>query len=208
MHTKFRFIAAATVLASFAATAALAASNPPEVAFKSDNWTVVRSSGGLFSKGVECTGTYKDDKGIQLTADGLSVHLNGELQSITVRFDDKPARPVRYASRMEQNLRAVQITGGDFAELLASSRLRVQSTTAASGVVSEEVNLAGIKDAYASIKTGCSAPASAPSNTMAAPAAAVAPAPRSAAAPTCSDEQIARMEEQGLKTKQIVAICR
>ncbi len=204
MYTKSCFIAA--VLASLAGSAAFAASTPPEVAFKSDNWTVVRSS-GLFSKGVECTGTYKDDKGIQLSVDGLSVHLNGELKSITVRFDDKPARPVRYASRMEQNLRSVQISGGDFSELLASSRLRVQSTTASSGIVSEDVNLAGIKDAYASIKNGCAMPAAA----VAAPAAAapaMAPSAKQPNAPTCSDEQITRMEEQGLKTKQIVAICR
>lgn len=204
MHTKSRLIAAATLLASLAGSAAFAASSPPEVVFKSDNWTVVRSS-GLFSKGAECTGTYKDDKGIQLSPEGLSVHLNGELQSITVRFDDKPARPVRYASRMEQNLRAVQISGGDFSELLASSRLRVQSTTASSGVISEELGLAGIKEAYASIKNGCTAPAPA---ALAAPAAAMAPSAKQPTAPTCSDEQIARMEEQGLKTKQIVAICR
>jgi len=86
------------------------------VTFRSGNWKVVRTLDAMNDK-VTCTGIYKDDYSVQLNEGELYVSIRGGLQSITMRFDENPARKLRIPLKMEKDIGAVMLTGNDFNEL-------------------------------------------------------------------------------------------
>jgi len=168
------------------------------VALKAGNWKVLRTIDPMKDT-VRCTGIYKDNYGIQLSEDTLFVSVKGGLESITIRFDNKPALPLRLPSKIEKKIRSIIISGHDFSEATESNRLRIQASTLVSGIASEDLKLIGIKDAVESIKVGCPIQAEKSSPT------AVSDTPST---PTCTDVLISRMKQQGLKENQIIAICK
>ena len=155
---------------------------------------------------IDCTGIYKDNYGVQLSSDTMFVSIKGGLETVTLRFGDKPARPMRLAEKIEKNIRSIIISGSDFSELMESDRLRIQASTLISGIANEDFDLSGIKDALESIKTSCPIQASTP------------PSPKSEEltqqasdkpSPTvCTDIIMSRMKAHGIKQKQINAICK
>lgn len=136
-------------------------------------------------------------KGIQLIKDMLFVSIKGGIETITLRFSDKPARSLRLPEEMEKKVRSIIISGSDFSELIESDRLRIMASTLINGIVNEDLDLSGIKDALESIRTGCPIQANASST----------PKSEKQPAATCTDALIFRMKAQGLKESQIFAIC-
>jgi hypothetical protein len=137
----------------------------------------------------------------------MYVSVKGGIQLITLRFDDSPAGSSRQPEKMEKDVRAIIIDGADFNKLQESKRLRVQTLTLVSGIVSEDLDLTGLQESLASIKNSCpvqAAPVTPPPPPPPSPMAkADVPAP-----PVCSDVLISRMKAQGLKDKQILAVCK
>src|ERR1700761_6889020 len=87
------------VFVPLAAVAGNLAQEP--VVFESGNWRIHRGSDAMTDK-VSCTGVYKSDFGIQLSASDLFIHVSGGIEQIQVRFDDDPpgrSRPVSEAER-------------------------------------------------------------------------------------------------------------
>ncbi|RJF99050.1 hypothetical protein D3871_11400 [Noviherbaspirillum saxi] len=170
--------------------------------FKSGNWTVLRHTDPMKDT-VNCTGIHKENYGIQLTEDSLYVSIRGGIQSVTLRFDDNPARSMRLADDIEKKINSVIISGTDFTELVSSNRLRVQVSTLVRGIANEDLDLTGIQSTLENIKAKC------PAQKEEVKPAAVPLAPVSSAALTsCSTELKARMKAQGIKDKQIEAICK
>jgi len=166
------------------------------VAFQSGNWKILRTLDQMTDK-VDCTGIYKDDYGTQLTDDSLFLPVKGGIQGVTLRFGELPAEPLRLASDMEKKVGFVVITGSDFSKLLANGKLRFQISTLVNGINSGELDLTGVNEALASIKSGCPITAQSPQSQK----------PTKPKVLLCNEILIARMKSQGLKEGQIQSIC-
>ena len=127
-----------------------------KIVFKTADWKVFRDIDPMKDT-VNCTGIHKDDFSTQLVKDTLSIRVRGGVESITLRFDDNTAENLRWATRMEKDIRAVIIRGSDFDKLLNSSRLRIQISTLISGIQFRDLNLTGIKDVVDNMTQGCPA---------------------------------------------------
>lgn len=164
------------------------------------NWTILRDVDKMTDK-VTCTGIYQQDYSRQLSDEGLYISVKGGISSVTLRFDDLPARPMRLAGKIEKDVRAVMLEGADFDLAVSSVRLRGQVLTLVSGVQDFELDLSGIRDAVSNIKAGCPANAvgavSAP-----APLAAEPPQP-----PSCSPDLLDRMKAAKVTPAQVQKIC-
>lgn len=192
-----------TLMAAFAITVASSSASADlksaTVALTSGNWKVLRDKNTMTDK-TDCTGIYRDDYGIQLTAESLYIRVPGGLETVTLRFGEEPARPLRLPTEMEKKVRVIILTGTDLEQLQAVSRLRYQASTLVSGIKTGDLDLTGFSSALENIRAGC--PVQAP--------AAATTAPRSTEALTgslCNVALINRMRQQGLKDSQIAAIC-
>jgi hypothetical protein len=199
----FTIFAALIALNGSSASASL---KDAQVAFKSGNWKVLRSIDAMKDT-VDCTGIYKENYGVQLTNDALYVSIKGGIETVTLRFSDKPARSMRLAEKMEKNIRSIIISGTDFSELIESDRLRVQASTLVSGIANEDFDLSGIKDALESIRTKCPIQANVTTTTKLEPERPTVPLPEKPSPPVCSDVLKSKMKAQGLKEKQILSLC-
>jgi hypothetical protein len=194
---RLQMTAALTLLLLGASTFA-AGLKDADVAFKSGNWKVLRSVDSMKDT-VDCTGIFKENYGVQLTGDTLFVSVKGGLQSVTLRFADKPARSMRLPEDLEKKLGSIIISGSDFSELLESDRLRVQAMTLVRGIATEDFELVGIKDALESIRSGCPVqPKTSAPHVVEKPS----------AVSTCTEQLLSRMKAQGLRESQIQAICK
>jgi hypothetical protein len=147
---------------------------------------------------TSCTGIYRDNYGVQLTPSALYIRTEGGVESVTLRFGDKPARSLRLASDMEKKIRSIEVTGADFAELEGSERLRYQVSTLVRGIKTDEIDLTGLGAVLEHIRAGCSS-SPVPNQQVATPASLVGT--------LCSKLLVNRMKSQGLKDEQISAIC-
>lgn len=194
MSSKTYFLATLVAIFTIVSSAAHAAGlKDADVAMTSGNWKVLRYIDSMKDT-VNCTGIYKENNGIQMTKDKLFVSVKGGIQSVTLRFGDKPARPLRLPEEMEKKIGSIIISGSDFSELVESNRLRVEAATLVRGIANEDLDLSGIKDALESIKGDC--PIQSTKTTV----------PK--AESTCTDVLVARMKAQGLKETQILVICK
>lgn len=205
MKTKTYFLTTFVALIALTGSVTFASLKDAQLAFKSGNWKVLRSIDPMKDT-VSCTGIYKENYGVQLTADTLYVSVKGGLQSVELRFGDRPARSMRLAEKMEKEIRSIIISGTDFSELMESDRLRVEASTLVSGIANEDFNLSGIKDALESIRASCPIQASATS--LQASASSTVQISEKPSLPVCTDVLVSRMKVQGLKEKQILAICK
>lgn len=170
------------------------------IAMKSGNWKVLRSLDAMTDK-VQCTGIYKENYSIQLAQDELYVSVSGGIQGVTLRFDEQSPLSMRLATKMEKEIRSVIISGTEFTQLTQSKRLRLQVSTLVSGLHNDDLDLTGLNEALQSISTNC--PVVPP------PEKAIEKVEQKASSPqlTCSEMLITKMKKQGLKEKQIRAIC-
>ena len=168
-----------------------------KVALVTGNWKVLRSTDPMKDT-TNCTGIYRDNYSVQLTPDRIFIGIQGGIRSVTLRFDDKPAKSLRLAEDIEKNIRSLIISGSEFAELSDSLRLRYQVGTLVSGIASGDLDLTGIRQALESIRSGCPTQANSES----------AQSRSQAGGPLCSSVLVERMKSQGIKDDQILAMCR
>jgi hypothetical protein len=164
---------------------------------QSGNWKVLRSVDPMKDT-TSCTGIHKDNYAIQLTSTTLYIGVLGGLQSVTLRYGDKPARKLRLPEEMEKKLRSIIITGQDFAELSGSVRLRYQASTLVRGIETDEIDLVGFDEVLANIRSGC-------------PIQEESSAPQKSVTPTgtlCTLILVKRMKLQSLRDDQIQTVCR
>lgn len=122
---------------------------------KVGNWNVLQTRDKMTDE-VKCTGIFKNNFDVQLTADALYIAIRGGIQGVTFRFGEKPANPLRLADDMENKVDALIIKYGDLAEAVSTKRLRVQVSTMVRGVSTLDLDTTGIAAAHERIKT-CSA---------------------------------------------------
>jgi len=170
------------------------------IAMKSGNWKVLRSLDSMTDK-VQCTGIYKENYSIQLAQDELYISVSGGIQGVTLRFDEQAPLSMRLATKMEKDIRAVIISGTEFTQLTQSKRLRLQVPTLVSGLHNDDLDLSGLNEALQSISTNC--PVVPPPEKVIEKVEQKVSLPQ----PTCSEILITKMKKQGLKEKQIRAIC-
>jgi len=168
-----------------------------QTTLKAGNWTVLRSTDTMTDK-VTCTGVYRTNRGIQLSNDGLYVNIKGGIKTVTLRFGENAARPLRLPQKMERDVGAVILEGSDFADALQSNRLRLQVLTLVSGIATEDLDITGIQAAADHIKAGC--PPTAGSGS--------APKPQSTPASLCTDQLRANLRAAGVTERQMAAACR
>jgi hypothetical protein len=165
--------------------------------YKSGVWTVLRTVNQM-SDATVCTGIYKDNYGIQLTGDKLYINVKGGISSVTLRFGEDAAKPLRLATEIEKKIGSLILEGSDFYEAMRSTRLRMQVGTLVRGIETIDLELTGIDPTVANIGSGCPIGEGAH-----APGAAQKRKPKS----QCTKELIARMKKQGIGADQIEAIC-
>jgi hypothetical protein len=169
--------------------------------FKSGNWKVLHATDAM-TDNTTCTGIYKENYGIQLVQNRLFVTVRGGIRGVTLRFGDNPPRKLRLADKMEKDIGAVIISGGDFSELLQSNRLRVQILTF-SDIEEVDLDTTGIQAAVENIQAGCPIQADFSENQVAA-----TPASQTAPESACSPALIAKMKAAGVKEAQVRNICK
>jgi hypothetical protein len=197
MYSKLRILILCAIVAAIPVGGLAQGLRDAKVAFSSGNWKVLRSTDPMKDT-TNCTGIYKENYSVQLTPEKLFIGIQGGIQSVTLRFGEKPARGLRLAEDMEKKIRSVIISGSDFAELVDSDRLRYQVSTLVSGIKTDELDLTGLRAALENIRSGCpiQAGTSAPAESRA-----------SLTGSLCSAVLVSRMKAQGLKDEQIFAIC-
>lgn len=188
---------------ALSSTSSMANLKDATTAFKSENWTVLKSSDPMSDK-VQCTGIYKDNYKIQLTENGLYISVSGGMRSVTLRFDDKPAHSGREATKGEDDVGAIVITGEDFSELINSERLRTQVLTRVKGMDYQDIDLKGIKPALENILAGC--PTQQISEKVSSPSSATIA--KESTTSICTNEIKVKMKANGVKEKQIQNICK
>jgi len=126
----------------------------PTVISSVGNWFIHRSVDKMTDIPT-CTGIYKDDWNLQLNDDAFYISLRGRggVESITLRFDNDPARPMRLPSEMEKSISMVELKGDDFSSFINSTRLRAQVLTVLGSIVTEDMDLSGVKRAHDIITT-------------------------------------------------------
>lgn len=194
--------------------AALVAINAPTtfaakggVVYKSGNWEVFRSVDSM-NDAVSCTGIYKGDWGIQLTNLALYLSTKGGLELVKLRFDENQAKASRLPYKREKSLNAIIIDPPEYDELVDSNRLRVQYLALGGSAREFDIDLTGIKTALSNINAGCPIPKQPIAEPAPAPAKPVTVAEEKPQPPVCSEQIISRMKAQGIKEKQITAICK
>lgn len=122
-----------------------------------NNWTVLRQVDPMTDK-VSCTGIYKKSPAVQVSSNGLYIRVAGGLESVTLRFDNEPARAMRLPTTMEKQVRAIILDGGDYQKALESTRIRYESLLLIRGMASGDLDISGIKEVAAHIANGCPLP--------------------------------------------------
>ncbi len=124
------------------------------VIFSAGDWAINRSVDKM-TDAPSCTGIYRHDWNIQLSKDAFYISLRGRggVKAITLRFGDDPPRPLRLPSDMESNISMVSLEGREFSTPLNSTRLRAQVLTVLGGIVTEDIDLTGIKQLHDVITT-------------------------------------------------------
>jgi len=92
---------------------------------------------------------------VQLTDGKLFIGIQGGIETVTLRFGEKPAQDLRLAKDMEKKIRSVIITDSEFSELSGSERLLYQVSTLVGSSKTNEIKLAGFEEALANIQSGC-----------------------------------------------------
>lgn len=186
----------ALVLATIGATDSPAQSAKQRMTtLTAGNWSVQRSVDAMTDK-VVCTGYHSGNSGAQLSSDKFFVPIRGGLQSVTLRYGEAPAKPMRLATEIEKKVGSIVIEKAEFGLAIQSNRLRIQSLTYANGVVTVDIDLTGVDMALNHIRAGC------PAGDKPSPAAA---APKSA--PLCNEAIITRLKLAGVTAKQIETAC-
>lgn len=114
------------------------------------NWTVKPELDPM-TDALKCVGKLKDAPSVELSADNLYVQVEGGIQSITLRFDNDSAEPLRLPSQIEKDIGAVIIDAPYFSRAIASTRLRYQVLTLVRGLKNGDLDLAGISAAHDAI---------------------------------------------------------
>lgn len=169
---------------------------------KVGNWSVFRSVDTMTDK-VSCTGIYKSNYGVQLTPNTLYVKILGGIQSVTLRFGEDSAQPMRLPQKLEKDVNTVIIDGREFTQVLESNRIRLQVLTLVRGVATEDLDTTGIQTAIDHIRIGCPVSSSA---TTPSPIAALVPVVLETEI-RCSEQLVGRLKAAGVTEKQINASC-
>ena len=193
--TTWRKRGFSAVLGSFAFFCAVANAqslvNSP-IIFSAGVWDVHRTT-DMMSDNTVCTAIYKNNFGVQLTENALTIAIADGVKNVQLRFDEGTANPLRPATPSEFKNNRIEITGSDFAALLDSHRLRYQATTGANGVASDDIDLNGVFQTHDNVRAGCAGN----------PVAKSSSAPRDA----CPTGVRERMAQKGIAAQDIQDIC-
>jgi hypothetical protein len=162
------------------------------IIFSAGVWDVHRTA-DMMSDSTVCTAIYKNQFGIQLSDDMLTIAIADGVKNVQLRFDEGTADAMRPATPSEFKNNRIEITGSDFAALLDSHRLRYQATTGANGVASDDIDLNGVFQTHDNVRAGCAGN----------PVAKSAPATRDACSPGVRN----RMAQKGIAAQDIQDIC-
>ena len=183
-------IAFGSLLASAVAGAQSIEQSP--VIFRSGAWDVHRTQ-DIMNDGSVCTAVYKNQFGIQLSANALTIASPDGVKRVRLRFDAEDPQAQRPATHDEMRYNRIQVDGHEFAELLDSRRLRYEVVTATNDVINGDIDLSGAFQAHDNVAAGC---AGNPIDT-----------PKPAASGACTPELRQRMADQGIPPANIDKIC-
>lgn len=122
-------------------------------------WTVYRQVDAM-SDQVSCVGYHATSDDIQLVKDRFYIRVRGGVDSVTLRFDDAPAKSLRLPTKMEQKVGVIIIRDSDFSEAVESKRLRFVAIKTVGGLNEGDLDLRGIQAAHEYILGGCPTPPS------------------------------------------------
>jgi hypothetical protein len=162
------------------------------VIFRSGPWEVHRTTDAMTDATV-CTAVYKNNFGVQLSENMLTIAVPDGVKNVQLRFDDSDPQAVRPATHSEFENSRVEITGGDFHQVIDSSRLRYQVTTAANSVVTGDIDLGGVFQTHDNVRAGC---AGSPIAT-----------PTAQTSDACTPALRDRMSHKGIAAQDIEEIC-
>ncbi len=179
-------------LAIFCVTASAQSLTNSPIIFSAGVWDVHRTT-DMMSDATVCTAIYKNNFGVQLTDNMLTVAIADGVKNVQLRFDEGNANATRPATPSEFKNNRIEVTGSDFAALLDSHRLRYQVTTGTNGVASDDIDLNGVFQTHDNVRAGCAGN----------PVSKTAPASRDACSPGVRN----RMAQKGIAAQDIQDIC-
>jgi len=179
----------AVSVAGFASAQSLTAS---PIIFSAGVWDVHRTTDPMTDATV-CTSIYKNNFGVQLGENMMTIAIADGVKNVQLRFDRANPQAVRPATPSEFKNNRIEITGGDFAQMLDSRWLRYQVTTGTNNTASGEIDLNGVFQTHDNVRAGCAG----------SPVAKTTPATRDA----CSKGVRDRMAQKGIAPQDIQDIC-
>ena len=179
----------AVSVAGFASAQSLTAS---PIIFSAGVWDVHRTT-DMMTDATVCTAVYKNNFGVQLGENMMTIAIADGVKSVQLRFDGANPQAVRPATPSEFKNNRIEITGSDFAQVLDSRWLRYQVTTGTNNTASGEIDLNGVFQTHDNVRAGCAG----------SPVAKAAPVTRDA----CSKGVRDRMAQKGIAPQDIQDIC-
>ena len=134
---------AALPLALMSLAGAASAQQKTELA-KVGRWTVMRTIDSMTDKPT-CVGLLNASWDVQLSPNRMFVRIQGGIDSVTMRYGDRPASPFRLPTRTEKELRSVIIEGGEFMDAVEGGRVRYQVGTTLRGIASGDLDITGVE---------------------------------------------------------------
>jgi hypothetical protein len=179
-------------LVFFCVTASAQSLTSSPIIFSAGVWDVHRTT-DIMTDATVCTAIYKNNFGVQVGENIMTIALADGVKNVQLRFDSANAGPLRPATPSEFRNNRIEISGGDFAQVLNSRWLRYQVTTATNNTASGEIDLNGVFQTHDNVRAGCAG----------SPIATSAPVTREA----CSKAVRDRMAQKGIAPQDIQEIC-
>jgi len=122
------------------------------------DWTVYQDKDSM-TDAVSCVATYKGRAQVQATTTSLAFSFRGRggVSSYKYRIDEAPPSDLVLATDIQKQLDSIIFESDTFASIMAAKRFRLQVLTILSSVADEDISLASLPQAVATMKKhGCS----------------------------------------------------
>ena len=136
-------------------TPAKAEQSGDKVVFKSKSWHVHQELDAMTDK-KSCTALYRNEWKVQGTANALYIGYKGRggVKYYTLRVDDEPADSLQSATSTEKSIGAI-IIDSNFNRIYNGKRLRAQVGTILGSLLTEDIDLTGLKESVDYIRANC-----------------------------------------------------
>lgn len=111
-------------------------------------WTIYRSTDTM-TDAPTCIATFGERRYVQLDTTSFAIDYRGRggISGYRIRLNEDPPWALRLPTRTESDIAAFVMEGSDYQQIIAATRVRVQTLTVLSSVVNDDIDMTGVQGA-------------------------------------------------------------